>query len=257
MQDDSSASAEFPRRFTRTVDLYGRAGFGRIRAAAVTVVGLGGVGSHAALALARSGIGALHLIDFDQVTESSLNRLIVASPGDVGQLKVEVLARHIERFCPDTRVGATAEFFQPEAAERLLAAPCDLAIDAIDSLNPKVALLAECVRRGLPVVSSMGAAGRRDAGQVRVDDIAATRGCPLARRVRRLLRLAGVVSGVTCVYSVEPGVEPLPPDDEEPHLGPGRVRRRLPSSIALPGIFGYAAASEALERIAGGGERRG
>jgi len=255
MHDGSSASPEFPRRFTRTVDLYGGAGFGRIRAAAVTIVGLGGVGSHAALALARSGIGALHLIDFDQVTESSLNRLIVAGAGDVGQLKVAVIARHIEQFCPDTRVRATAEFLRAETSARLLASPCDLVVDAIDSLNPKLALLAECVRRGLPVVSSMGAAGRRDAGQVRVDDIAATRGCPLARRVRRLLRLAGVATGVTCVYSIEPGAGPLPPDGEEPQSGPGRVRRPLPSSIALPGIFGYAAASVALERIAGGAPR--
>lgn len=251
MQDDSSASAEFPRRFTRTVDLYGHDGFGRIRAAAATVVGLGGVGSHAAVALARSGIGALHLIDFDQVTESSLNRLVVAGPADVGRPKVDVIARHLEQYCPDTRIRTSPEFFQADAAVRLLAPPCDLVIDAIDSLNPKVALLAECVARGLPVVSSMGAAGRRDVAQVRVDDIAATRGCPLARRVRRLLRLAGVTSGVTCVYSIEPGVEALPPDEEEAHTGPGRVRRRLPSSIALPGIFGYAVASVGLDRIVG------
>lgn len=252
MHDGSSPSSEFPRRFTRTVDLYGSAGFARIRAAAVTVVGLGGVGSHAALALARSGIGELHLIDFDQVTESSLNRLTAAGPDDVGHPKVDVVARHLAATCADTRVRASAAFFQAEAAARLLAPPCDLVVDAIDSLNPKVALLAHCAGRGLAVVSSMGAAGRRDVASVRVDDISATRGCPLARRVRRLLRLAGVATGVTCVYSIEPGAGPLDPDEEEPPGGSGRVRRRLPSSIALPGIFGYALASVALDRIAAG-----
>jgi tRNA A37 threonylcarbamoyladenosine dehydratase len=234
------------------VDLYGGEGFASIRAAAVTVVGLGGVGSHAALALARSGIGALHLIDFDAVTESSLNRLTAAGPADVGLPKVDVVARHLATSCPDTRTRVSAEFFQADAAARLLAPPCDLVIDAIDSLNPKVALLAYCVHHGLPVVSSMGAAGRRDVAKVRVDDIADTRGCPLARRVRRLLRLAGVATGIACVYSIEPGVGALPPDEEEPQLGPGRVRRHLPSSIALPGIFGYGLASVALDRIASG-----
>jgi len=252
MHNGSSAAPEFPRRFTRTVDLYGAEGFARIRAAAVTVVGLGGVGSHAALAVARSGIGALHLIDFDAVTESSLNRLTAAGPADVGLPKVDVVARHLATSCPDTRTRVSAEFFQADAAARLLAPPCDLVIDAIDSLNPKVALLAYCVHHGLPVVSSMGAAGRRDVAKVRVDDIADTRGCPLARRVRRLLRLAGVATGIACVYSIEPGVGALPPDEEEPQLGPGRVRRHLPSSIALPGIFGYGLASVALDRIASG-----
>lgn len=252
MHEGSSAVPEFPRRFTRTVDLYGSGGFARIRTATVAVVGLGGVGSHAALALARSGIGGLHLIDFDTVTESSLNRLTAAGPTDVGLPKVEVVARHLAASCPDTRTRVSVAFFQAEAAARLLAPPCDLVIDAIDSLNPKVALLAYCVGHGLPVVSSMGAAGRRDVGKVRVDDIAATRGCPLARRVRRMLRLAGVVTGVPCVYSIEQGSGPLPPDEGEPHFGPGRVRRRLPSSIALPGIFGYGVASLALDRIADG-----
>ncbi len=245
------ASSDFPERFARTVGLYGPERFARIRAARAVVVGAGGVGSHAAVALARSGIGALTLIDPDVITPSSLNRHPCAGPGDVGRPKTEVLARFLSRTCPDTAVRPVSAFFHTGTAAELLDERPDLLVDAIDGLGPKVALLAWCLRREWPVVSSMGAAGHTDVSAVRSGDLWASRRCPLARRVRRLLRREGLVRPLPCVWSEEAPAVPLDDPGEEPAFQRGRPRRPLPSGMALPGIFGYAVASLGLELIAG------
>ena len=252
MPDDSSASKgpEVPPQFTRTVDMLGLEGFERLRRAFVVVVGLGGVGSHAAVALARSGVGRLRLVDFDDVTWSSLNRHAVATPDDVGQLKVEVVGRFVERIHPRLVVEPVDAFFDADSADALLAGEPDVVVDAIDGLTPKVALLRSCVEQGLSVVSSMGAAARSDPSKVRVGPIFESQGCPLARKVRQRLRRLGVTGGITAVYSVEPGRDPLPPDETEARLDRGRVRNRLPSLSTIPGIFGYALASVVIRDLA-------
>ncbi len=243
----SSALPEIPARFARTAALYGSRAFARIRAAHVTVVGVGGVGSHAALALARSGVGGLHLIDFDHVTPSSLNRFPFAGEAEIGRIKVEVMAEHLARFCPDTRVRVSAVGFDALISGELLSPLPDLVVDALDNVTAKVDLLAACVERAIPVASSMGAAARRKGGEVRVDDLAATRGCPLARTVRGRLRARGITTGILCVYSIEP------PGGRVETAAGAAGRPPLPSAIAVPGIFGYALASAALDRIAEGG----
>jgi tRNA threonylcarbamoyladenosine dehydratase len=240
-----------PDRFTRTVDLYGAAGFARIRAAAVVVCGLGGVGSHAALALARSGVGRLTLIDFDPVTASSLNRSPCATVADVGRPKVEVVGDFLRATCPDTAVDGVAAFFHTDTADALLAPPPTCVVDAIDALNPKVELLAACVARGIPVVSSMGAAGRTDVSFVRAGDLWESRRCPLAGRVRKYLRRRGVTAPIPCVWSEEEPADALAPDLDDPRFERGRIRNRLPSGIAMPGVFGYTLASLALDLAAG------
>jgi len=249
MPAPSSDSRNFPERFSRCVDLYGVAGFQRIRESRIAVIGLGGVGSHAALALARSGIGELLLVDFDPVTSSSLNRSPVAGPDDVGKPKATVLGDALSSTCPDTAIVTSTAFFHDDSADDLLEPPPTLVVDAIDSLNPKVALLLQCRQRQIDVVSSMGAAGRIDSSALRCGDIAATRVCPLAKMVRRRLKRRGVDSGITCVYSVEKPAPPLPPDLDDLSLDRGRVRNRLPSQISLPGSFGYALAGLALSRL--------
>lgn len=260
MRNDCSASeppadevGAWPERFARTIDLYGAEGFRLIRAARVAVIGLGGVGSHVALALARSGVGELLLVDFDMVTASSLNRHPVAGPQDIGRAKVDVLAGHLARTCSDSTVTTSREFCHEDCVDKLLVPPPAVVIDAIDSLNPKVALLAHCVHRELPVISSMGASSRFDFTRVRVGDIAQTTICPLARKVRQRLKRLQVASGITCVYSVERPAAPLPPALEDITIERGRLRNRLPSQISLPGIFGYALAALALDRITGRG----
>lgn len=244
--------SDWPERFARTVDFLGREGFRRLRGSRIAVVGLGGVGSHAAVALARSGAGRLVLVDFDLVTESSLNRNPVLGPSDVGRHKVDAMAAGLAADCPDTEYETGREFFHHDIAGAVLDPPPDLVVDAIDSLNPKVALLEECVLRGIPVVSSMGASGRRDPSQVRVGDVMDSSGCPLARQIRKRLRKRHIEGGIRCVWSVEPdGMGPLEPEPERV-LDRGRVRNRLPSLISMPGIFGYACAAEAMDAICRG-----
>ncbi len=246
----------FPERFTRTVDLYGEDGFARIRAGGAIVVGLGGVGAHCAVCLARSGIGRLRLVDFDRVTMSSLNRLPEVTPADVGRLKADVYGDWVRSVCPDTSVIAESAFVADDTRDALL--PVSLRenhpvlVDAIDALNPKVGLILYGVAQGYHVISSMGAAAKRDPGQVRVADIADTSVCPLARAVRVRLKRRGVTGGVTCVYSLEVPAAPLEPDlgGEGPALRRGRVRKRQPSNMSLPGIFGLALAAAALDRLA-------
>lgn len=243
---------DYQRRFHRVVDFLGRDGFRNVRSSSVTVVGLGGVGCHAALALARSGIGSLRLVDFDRLTETSLNRNPLAGPDDIGSYKVDVTARLIGAGCPDTTITTDRLFFHDDTADEILSPVPDALVDAIDSLNPKAVLLEQCVRRGIHVYSSMGASGRRDPGLVRTGDIAQTSGCPLARQLRKYLRKRGLTEGIACVYSVEPaGDHTLPPDLRDITLERGRVRNRIPSMITLPGIFGYALAGMVLSRIAG------
>jgi tRNA A37 threonylcarbamoyladenosine dehydratase len=259
MPEGSSGSLDrrphpgYPERFTRTVDLYGEEGFARIRRAEVVVIGLGGVGSHAALALARSGIGALRLVDFDPVTVSSLNRSPVSGPADVGRPKVEVIAEHIQKTCPDTTCKTSQLFCHEETVAEILTPAPGCVADAIDSLNPKTALLEYCVRHGLAVCSSMGASSRRDAAKVRTGDISQTAICPLAKKLRARLRHRGIGAGITCVYSLEPPDPALPPDLGDLTCDRGRVRNRLPSQISLPGIFGYTLALLVLEHLASGG----
>jgi tRNA A37 threonylcarbamoyladenosine dehydratase len=207
--------------------------------------------------LARSGLGRLLVVDFDRLTASSLNRHPTAGPDDVGRLKSEILAEHLRRTCPETVVEVSSAFCHAEVLDDLLRPEIppipDLVIDAIDSLNPKVTLLAYCVAQRSPVLSSMGAAGRRDPTQVRVADLAQTRSCPLARQVRQRLRRRGILTGITCVYSEEVPAPPREPDLADRTCDRGRIRRRLPSQMSLPGVFGYTLASLALDRLAGGG----
>jgi tRNA A37 threonylcarbamoyladenosine dehydratase len=250
--------ADYPPRHHRTVLFYGEAAFARIRQATVTVVGLGGVGAHAALNLARSGIGALHLVDFDTVSASSLNRSPFAGPDDIGRLKTDALRDCLERVCPDTAVTVTEAFCTADTLPGIVppGAPPDLVIDAIDSLNPTVGLLVWCHGHGIPVITSLGAAGKRDVGQVRTGDISASSVCPLARKMRTRLKRRGIPGGIPAVWSVEwaaahrPGVPKEVGDPGVPeYLSATRERHTLASQMTLPGVFGYGLASMALDMI--------
>ena len=241
---------QFQRRFDRVVDFFGRDSFKAIRKADVAVIGLGGVGCHAASALARSGIGSLRLVDFDHLTETSLNRNPLAGSPDCGGYKVDIVADKLRRTCPDTRIETVTEFFHKDTADSILRPVPDAVVDAIDSLNPKAALLEYCVKNGIHVFSSMGASGRRDPSHVRTGDISQTRCCPLAKQLRKYLRKRGITNGISCVYSIEsPGDHSLPPDMDDLIFSRGRVRNRIPSLIVMPGIFGYALAGMVLDSI--------
>jgi len=238
--------------------MVGREGLERLERSRVVVVGLGAVGSYATEALARAGVGHLRLVDFDEVRLSNINRQLHALHSTLGRSKVLVARERILDINPDCQVEALRLFVHRETLDQVLAGPPDLVIDAIDSLTPKVELLAAVQTRCIPVVSSMGAALRTDPQSIRVGPLAQTRICPLAAKIRKALRRRGVSLDLPCVYSVEPLMH-LPPGAidldgaaNEDCLVRGRRRRALGSLPTLTGMFGLAAANKALEILLGG-----
>ncbi|MBZ4685796.1 MAG: UBA/THIF-type binding protein [Desulfomicrobiaceae bacterium] len=234
--------------FARTLQLIGPSAMERLTRARVAVVGLGAVGSYATEALARAGIGELHLFDHDVVGESNRNRQLFALASTLGQPKAEVARRRVLDINPHCRVVARQEFVAPQEVARLLDPTWDALVDAIDGVNAKVHLIAAAVHAGIPVVSSMGAAAKVDPSQITTADLARTRVCPLAQVLRKRLRRLGIASGVRCVFSLEP-----PQNTNPPLLGEtaeqgvcGRPREPLGSISYLTGIFGLMAAAEVI-----------
>ncbi len=190
--------------FHRTELLVGREGFANLQGARVLVVGLGGVGSFAAEALARSSVGTLGLVDFDQVCITNLNRQLHAFRKTVGQQKSVLMKERCELIHPNGTYRAWEAFYGADNADEILEGPWDWVVDAIDNVTAKLHLLQACSERGIPVVSSMGAGSRLDPTKVKVSDLWRTHTDPLARVVRKELRRRGVTGGVTAVWSEEP-----------------------------------------------------
>ena len=204
-----------PRRFDRAARLLGDAGLARLAASTATVFGVGGVGSFAAEALARTGFGRIIVVDFDRVCVTNTNRQLHALKGTLGKAKVDVMAERLKLINPDAVIEARREFLSPKNAERMLVPEPDVVVDAIDNVSAKLHLIATCLRQKLRLVSSMGAAARWDPTRVRVADLAHTRVDPFARHVRKdLKRRYGVdlsrPLGVWAVYSEEPPSDPVP-----------------------------------------------
>ncbi len=190
--------------FQRTELLVGKAGWTRLQAARMMVVGLGGVGGYAAEALARAGVGHLTLVDFDQVCLTNVNRQVHALRKTVGASKAGLMAERCRSINPKLDISAQAVFFDATNAEALLSPGYDFVLDGIDNVTAKVALLEACHQRGQPVIAAMGAGGRTDPTRIRVTDLADTARDPLARVVRRELRDRGVLTGIECVWTDEP-----------------------------------------------------
>ncbi len=270
-------------RFSRIQSFLGEEGFEILQQSFITIVGIGAVGGHVAEALARSGINRLRLVDFDTIQPSNINRQIMALETTLGRPKVEVARERIAAINPACRVEALQLFAGDETLEQILSPAPDILIDAIDSMNPKVQLLTEAHSRGIPTISSMGAALRSDPTQVRIADIMDTKNCPLARRLRGRLRRAGVERGISCVFSTEevfshyqepeemfsgmdaracepdavlrvvpaPGRDQGRPPMDPPCAGRGRQRRSLGSLPTLTGIFGLIIANAVILRLSG------
>lgn len=234
------------RNFSRTALLLGNDGLRRLQAASVAVIGVGGVGSYAVEALARAGIGRLTLVDADVVQPSNINRQLHALQSTLGLPKVQVMAERLRQINPELDVTAQHLTVTPENIPALLNPGYDLLLDAIDSFSAKLALLQACVERSIPVVSSMGAAGKLDPTRIPVADIAASQGCRLARKLRKELRRGGIERGITVVFSDEPFAACGMGDAPEQ----GDSRRPLGSISYLPAMFGLQMAAVAIRSIA-------
>lgn len=219
----------------------------------VAVFGIGGVGGHAAEALARSGVGSLTIVDSDTVELTNLNRQIVATRETIGQPKVEAMARRIYSINPQCHVIARQCFYLPETAGQFDFAQYDYVVDAVDTITAKLQLAEEAQRCGVPVISSMGAANKLDPSAFRVADISQTSVCPLAKVMRKECRKRGIRS-LKVVYSQEPPVQPQTiADREEPALG----RHVVPGSTAfVPSVAGLIIAGEVVKDLVGQHPRR-
>ncbi len=262
------------RRFDRAARLFGEQGLHQLMSSRVLIFGMGGVGSFAAEALARSGVGQLVLIDFDDVCVTNTNRQLHALKGNIGKPKAQIMAERLALIHPTGNVEAKLKFYQPETSAELLDGKIDFVVDAIDSISNKAHLLATCVARKIPVVSSMGAAAKWDPTRIRTSDLSDTEVCPLARDLRRILRQqynlpcerGGPRSGITAVFSDEPATPPAPLSYDEgtgfqcvcPNRDNGLYtcdkRARIDGSASfVTGAFGLTAASVVVRALSRGG----
>ena len=240
-------------QFSRVQTLLGEASFERIRSAHVTLVGFGAVGSFAAEALVRSGLGHIRIIDADVYESTNINRQLGADAGTVGHSKVEVGRKRLLEVCPDLDIECLETFIEEKNCD-LAAAPFsdghrpDIIVDAIDTLEAKLSLLSYCHREGYCVLSSMGAARRTRPDMIRFGDISETEVCPLARDVRKGLRKLGIERGIGCVYSVEPAIRQT--HVHQDLVMHSRVHRpALGSLVTVTGSFGLRLASACLDII--------
>lgn len=226
---------------SRTITLLGEEAYGHLALSRVAIVGVGGVGGYAAEMLARSGVGRITLIDADDVSPSNINRQLIALQSTIGGSKTELLAKRFKDINPEIKVDARKEFLTPEGVTALLDEGYDFVVDAIDTVSPKCALIAECLRRRVPIVSSMGAGGRVDPSKVELTDIWSTAEDGLARAVRQRLKKMGIRKPLKVVASREsPRRHSLIPLEER------NKRSSFGTLATIPSLFGIFLASHVI-----------
>lgn len=242
-------------RFSRTQLVFGKEAMDRLKGSRVAVFGVGGVGGYTVEALARSGVGAIDIIDDDKVCLTNINRQIIATGKTVGKYKVDVAKERIEEINPDCKVTAFRTFYMPETADQFDFTQYDYVVDAIDTVTGKIALIENAKKAGTPIISSMGAGNKVDPTAFEVADIYKTSVCPLARVMRYELKRRGIKK-LKVVYSKE---KPIPPiDDEDPNGENGCLsmadkvagKRQVPGSTAfVPSVAGLIIAGEVIKDI--------
>lgn len=226
-------------RFSRTENLFGKEAMEKLAAARVAVFGIGGVGGYVVEALARSGVGAIDLVDSDRVCLSNINRQIIATQKTVGRYKVDVAAERVAEINPDCKVSVHKTFYLPETQDKFDFTDYDYIVDAIDTVTGKLAIIENAKKSGTPVISSMGAGNKTDPTAFKVADIFETSVCPLAKVMRRELKKRGI-ERLKVVYSTE---EPKKPTGGE---------RGAPASCAfVPSVVGLIIAGEVIKDLAG------
>ena len=232
--------------FSRNCLLWGEEAQQRLRHSRVALAGLGGVGSYVAEALARAGIGAIRLIDHDEVELSNLNRQLPALLPNLGRPKVEVVGERIADINPECHLQLLKEFITEDNIGLL--GEADYFIDAIDHMPGKVAIITHARSLDKPVASAMGAGLRVAPEYLRLSDISKSKGCPLARELRRRLRALGIESGVTVVYSEEPPRKSALPEEASEPAEAG-AKKPLGSSPFVPAVAGLLLASAVIRNL--------
>ena len=230
-------------RLNRTALLLSDEQMEKLKNAHVMLLGLGGVGSYAAEALARGGVGKMTIVDNDDVAVSNLNRQLPALSSTIGRMKTDVVAERLRDLAPDLELTAVNAFYLPETP---VAIPedCTVVIDAIDTTSAKLHLAQVCQERGIPLISCMGMGNRLDPTQIRIGDIYETTGCPLCRVMRHELRKRQIPS-LRCVYSTEPALAPRHSPESEL-----KGARPAPGSVSfVPSVAGLYLAYEAIRIV--------
>lgn len=229
--------------FQRTELLLGENAMEKLKSARVAVFGVGGVGGYVAEALARSGIGAIDLIDHDTVSPTNINRQIIALHSTIGRYKTDVMQERILDINPDCSVLVHKCFYLPETEEEFDFKEYDYVADCVDTVTAKLGIVERAVSCGTPVISSMGAGNKLEPARFEVADIYQTSVCPLAKVMRRELRKRGIEE-LKVVYSKE---EPI-----RPGCGEAAGERGVPGSTAfVPSVAGLILASEIIRHLAG------
>ena len=253
---------DYLQRFGGLARLYGTAALPRLNAAHVCIVGVGGVGSWVVEGVARSGVGAITMIDLDDVCVTNVNRQLPALDGNIGRSKVEAIAERVKLINPDCCVTTVTEYFTSKTAARLLETKFDWVVDCVDLMSNKALLIAECTQRGQRVLTVGAAGGRRDATRIRVSDFGDSHGDELLRQVRKKLRRdygfakgEGNHYGIPCVSTQEQPVFPWADGTcaAEPEEGSNLrldCATGFGTAVFITGAFGFAAASEVVRRIA-------
>ena len=240
-------------QFSRTQLLLGAQAMERLSRCRVAVFGTGGVGGYTVEALARSGIGALDLIDNDRVCLTNLNRQLYATRKTIGKYKVDVAEERIHEINPDCTVRTYKVFYLPDTRDQFDFSQYDYVVDAIDTVTGKLALAEQAQKAGTPIISAMGAGNKTDPTAFRVADIHQTSVCPLARIIRGECRKRGI-KHLKVVYSTEEPKKPpeSPETDGSPAEGENTVRRDIPGSTAfVPSVAGLILAGEVVKDLCG------
>jgi tRNA threonylcarbamoyladenosine dehydratase len=259
MQD----TPDYARRFGGVSRLYGALGLQKLQAAHVCVIGIGGVGSWAAEALARNAVGSLTLIDLDNIAESNVNRQIHAMDGAFGLAKVSAMQTRIHAINPSCHVHLLEDFITPDNCASLLNQRFDMVVDCIDDAQAKIALAEFCKRQQQPLIMVGSAGGRLDPTRIQLDDLAYVSGDRLLAKVRNQLRRdygfpkasntkKSAKFGLACVYSDEPALKPLQDSSDACEVNPsitGLNCAGYGSSVCVTAPFGFTAAQYALNHI--------
>ncbi len=234
--------------FSRSELILGKESLQKLASARVAVFGVGGVGGYVVEALARTGVGAIDVIDNDVVCQSNINRQIIATLDTIGRFKVDVVKERVRSINPDCNVTAFRTFFLPETSSEFDFTAYDYVVDAIDTVTGKIAIIEKANEAGVPVISSMGAGNKTDATAFRVADLYETSVCPLAKVMRKECKKRAL-KNIKVVYSTEKSVKNLgTPNDDDVNS----CRRSTPGSVAfVPSVAGLIIAGEVIKDIAG------
>lgn len=228
--------------YNRTKMLIGESAVEKLKNSHIVIFGIGGVGSYSAEAVARAGVGKITLVDRDKVSESNINRQLIALNSTVGESKVSVMKKRIEDINPDIKVEAIEKFCLPENVEEFFGEGIDYVIDAVDTVSAKLAIVETAKKKGIGIISAMGAGNKLNPQDFMVDDIYKTENCPLCRVMRRELKKRGIDS-LKVVYSKE---EPTVLED----VVDQESNKKVPGSISfVPSVMGLILAGEAIKDI--------